>query len=113
MTRDTYSAWKRACQEISKHFMLLKNRILDAFYLYVCVYVCVYWLWGRRALLGMRSQCKGAGCLGEQRANGTYYTAGLSLLLRAALNWLQCLFTSLFPLNITIIIFSLRNYIYI
>ena len=85
MKRDTYSIWERGCQEIFKHFMLLKNGILDGFSLYVCV--CVYWLWGSGTPLGIRSQCKGAGNT-EQIGLITTNTDRFSVLLRATLNWL-------------------------
>lgn len=91
MKRDTYSVWERGCQEISKHFLLLKNGILDGFSMCVCV--CVYWPWGTGAPLCIRSQCKGVGDT-EQIGLITTNTARLSVLLRATLNWLQCFFTS-------------------
>ena len=95
MERDTYSVWERGCQEISKHFLLLKKMefLMGSPCVCVCVCVCVCWPWGTGVPLCIRSQCKGAGNT-EQIGLITTNTARFSVLLRATLNWLQCLFTS-------------------
>ena len=71
MERDTYSVWERGCQEISKHFLLLKKMefLMGSPCVCVCVCVCVLAMGYRGALVHKKPVQR---CW-EHRANRTYY----------------------------------------
>ena len=113
MKRDTYSVWERGCQEISKHFPLLKNGILDGFCVCVCVCVCMCVLaMGYRGALVHKKLVQRCW---EHRADRTYYHQHSQALSFAESNLelVAVLFYWLISFQHTNYFFSIRKYKYI